>query len=100
MHGFVSKSVSACTVPPLFMPHVFQVSVYANVYQFVQVFVHACVCQCVQVSVYPCMCLSVYACFCACVFVSMQLSVTHACGVGLGDLHGGWVDWRTAFDAE
>ena len=75
-------------------------SVYASVYQFVQVFVHACVCQCVQVSVYPCMCLSVYACFCACVFVSMQLSVTHACGVGLGDLHGGWVDWRTAFDAE
>ena len=57
MHGFVSKSVSACTVPPLCMPHVF---------------VSVCKCLSVCASICACMCLSV----CASVSLSMHVFIS------------------------
>ena len=62
MHGFVSKSVSACTVPPMCMPHVF---------------VSVCKCLPVCASICACMCLSVCASVTmhACVYQCMHVSV-------------------------
>ena len=97
MHGFVSKSVSACmglsvsqSVHALcrhcscrmcFKCQCMQMFISLCKYLCMHVFVSVCKCQ----SMHVCMCLSVYTCFCACVDQYMQLSVTHACGAGLGN---------------